>query len=203
MTNHTVCSYSRRLLGKGFRLGAVLVATALTLVVPGGARAQSAASKEYPIKAACLLNFAQYVEWPTEAFPEAGTPFTIGILGDDPFGEVMEATVQGETIRNRKLAILRSRKVDDLKSCHLLFISRSEKGRLDEILRSLEATNALTVSETERFASRGGVINFYLEGNKVRFEINQDAAQRHSLKISAQLLKLARIVSSEQPKGGR
>ncbi len=161
------------------------------------ARAQSSTSKEYQIKAAFLFNFVQFVEWPAAAFPDANAPIAIGILGDDPFGTVLDQTVHGETIRNRKLVIQRSRRVQDLKDCHLVFISTSEKGRLAEILASLQTATALTVSETESFARHGGVINLYLEGNKVRFEINPGAAQRQGLRISSQLLKLGKVIGTD------
>ena len=169
------------------------------LLASGGLemRAQPSASKEYQLKAAFLYNFAQFVQWPEAAFPEASTPISIGVLGDDPFGVALDRVVQGESINNRKLIIKRSRQLDDLQSCHLLFISKSEKGRLAQILASLEARSILTVGETEQFAKRGGVINFFFDENRIRFEINTDAARRKGLKISSQLLSLGRIVGAE------
>jgi len=90
--------------------------------------------------------------------------------------------------------------VADLKNCHLVFISKSERSRLADIFSSLESASVLTVSETENFARRGGIINFYLDGNKVRFEINADAAQRKGIKISSQLLKLGKVLGAERAK---
>jgi hypothetical protein len=156
--------------------------------------AQTAASREYQIKAAFLLNFAQFVEWPPARFASAEQPFSIGILGDDPFGPALEQTVQGETIHNHRLVIQRSPTIESLKDCQLIFVSRSEKGRVADILSKLDDRDILTVSEIEGFARRGGIINFYLEGNKVRFEINPVSAQRDGLKISSQLLSLGKIV---------
>jgi hypothetical protein len=158
------------------------------------ARAQE--SKEYQIKAAFLFNFAQFVEWPSAAFADSQTPISIGVLGDDPFGAVLDQTVQGETIHSRKLVVQRSRRLEDLKGCHLLFISKSEKSRVGDILSGLGSSSVLTVSETESFARRGGIINFYLDGNKVRFEINAQAAQQKGIKISSQLLKLGKAVTA-------
>lgn len=174
--------------------------TLLVLILSGMCTARAQTSKEYQIKAAFLFNFAQFVEWPSAAFADASAPISIGVLGDDPFGPVLEQTVQGETINHRKLIIQRSQRVADLKGCHLVFISKSERARLPDIFDSLGSSSALTVSETENFARRGGIINFYLDGNKVRFEINADAAQRKGIKISSQLLKLGKVVGAERAK---
>ena len=172
----------------------------LVLLLSGMFPARAQTPKEYQIKAAFLFNFAQFVEWPSAAFADASAPISIGVLGDDPFGPVLDQTVQGETINHRKLIIQRSQRVEDLKGCHLVFISKSEKSRLTDIFDSLGSASILTVSETENFARRGGIINFYLEGNKVRFEINSDAAQRKGIKISSQLLKLGKVVGTERAK---
>ena len=157
-------------------------------------QAQASATKEYQVKAAFLYNFAQFVEWPSNTFANAEAAFGIGILGDDPFGKALDETVRGESIQNHRLIIQRSQRIEDLQACQIIFISKSEKGRVAEILSKLGARKILTVSELQGFASRGGVINFYLEGNKVRFEINPATAQREGLKISSQLLNLGKII---------
>ena len=159
-------------------------------------------SREYQIKAVFLFNFIQFVEWPQAAFPSADSPLRIGILGDDPFGQAMEATVQGEAIRNRRLVIERSHRLEDLQDCHVLFLCKSENRRLGEIVAHLEGRPVLTVSESEGFARHGGVIAFYADGKKVRFEINSGTAQQVGLKMSSQLLELGKIVAAETPKGG-
>lgn len=161
---------------------------------PQEAPAQGAVSKEYQVKAAFLFNFAQFVEWPPAAFPNSGTPICIGILGEDPFGTALDETVRGEIVQNRKLIVQRSRRVEDLKDCQLIFISKSETARVAGILADLDPIPVVTVSEMEGFAQRGGIINLYLAGNKVRFEINPAAARRKGLKISSELLKLATTV---------
>ena len=175
------------------------VATAflLALLTASQAQAQTSTPTEYQVKATWLLNFLQFTEWPAAAFTNANTPIRIGILGDDPFGGaggILEKTVEGETINSRKLVVIRVRRVEDVKDCQLLFISKSEKPRLTEILRSLETASVLTVGETESFARSGGIINFYLDGKKVRFEINAAAARRKGIKISSQVLDLAKPV---------
>jgi hypothetical protein len=155
-----------------------------------------AQSKEYQIKAAFLFNFAQFVDWPSAAFAETNTPFCIGILGDDPFGAALDQTVQGENVDNRRILIERSQNIEDLKNCQMIFVSRSEKRHIGEILTGLDSRPVLTVSEVEGFAQSGGGINFYLAGPKVRFEINPTATQSDGLKVSSQLLSLGKIVQT-------
>ena len=175
--------------------GVGLVPGAFANAGPGVTR-----TPEYDLKAVFLFQFAHFVAWPAKAFSDDHSPITIGVLGDDPFGPVLDQTVEGETINHRKLIIQRSQRVVDLKGCHLVFISKSEKSRLPDIFDSLGAASVLTVSETENFARRGGIINFYLDGNKVRFEINAEAAQRKGIKISSQLLKLGKVLGAERAK---
>jgi hypothetical protein len=157
-----------------------------------------AETREYQIKAAFLVNFMQFVTWPDSAFTNADAPFCVGVLGDDPFGATLDQTVQGETVNHHRIVIQRARRVEDCKDCHLIFVSRSEEKNLPVIMAKLDSGPVLTVSETRDFARRGGIINFYLEGNKVRFEINPSAAQRDKLKISAQLLSLGKIVAAQE-----
>lgn len=148
---------------------------------------------EYRIKAACLYQFGNYVEWPERAFPEADSPFVIGVLGEDPFGAALETTVRGRSIDGRRIAIRRSRQIDDLRSCHILFISRPEQRRLPQILRGLGRSSVLTVGEAEPFLRRGGMIALITENKRVRFEINPRAAMRAGLKINARLLRLSDV----------
>ena len=170
----------------------------LFLLLPGGGTNlfAQATSKEYQIKAAFLFNFIQFVQWPPTVFKNADDPFRIGVLGQDPFNAALEDTVQGETISNHKIIVEHAMQVDDLKNCQLIFISKSEKKHVTEILSALDDKPVLTVSEIEGFAERGGGINFYLEGNKVRFEVNPDAARHDGLKVSSQLLSLGKIIET-------
>jgi hypothetical protein len=164
---------------------------------PGQSDAETTVSKEYQLKAAFLYNFVQFVQWPGNAFTNAQTPFVIGILGDDPFGAALDETVQGQTVLDHKLIVQRAKRLEDLRDCQLIFVSKSEKPHLADILSTLKDRPVLTVSETQGFASHGGMINFYLDGKKVRFELNPEAAQQRGLKISSQLLSLGKIVESE------
>jgi len=191
--NRLACGSARgglkRLAGLWFVMFAVLVASGLDLP------AQTATTKEYQVKAAFVYNFAQFVEWPPEAFPEGQTPLVIGVLGEDPFGAYLDEIVRGEKVNNRPLVVERYRRVEDIKTCHVLFISQSEAGRLEQVLASLRGRNILTVGDAEGFAQRGGMIRFLTEKNRIRFRINVDAAKAANLTISSKLLRLAEIIT--------
>jgi len=163
------------------------------------AQVQDAPPSEYQVKAAFLYNFGRFVEWPPQ--PRPPSAFTICVLGQDPFGPVLDELIKGKTIQDLKVVVRRLERVEDAGDCRILFISSSEDVRLAHILATLHGRSVLTVGEAERFAHRGGMINFRLEGAKVRFEINPDAAGQAGLTISSQLLKLARIVH-ESPQSG-
>jgi hypothetical protein len=193
---HATGRRTDRLGGAGLRILLGLVALTLAFA-PREAPGQSAVSKEYQVKAAFLFNFVQFVEWPPVAFTKPETPICIGVLGDDPFGTALDDTVHGETVQSRKLVVQRSRRVEDLKECQLIFISKSETERVHGILGDLDPFPVLTVSEAQGFAQHGGIINLYLAGNKVRFEINLAGARRKGLKISSELLSLGKITEAE------
>lgn len=151
-------------------------------------------SPEYQLKAVFLFNFAQFVEWPTSAFPEPDTPLSICILGEDPFGGYLDETVRGETVANHPLSVRRYRTVEEIKGCHILFVGRKEQAHLSEILDSLKGHSVLTVSDAERFASRGGMIRFVTDHNRIRLRINLEAARAANLTLSSKLLRPAQIV---------
>ena len=167
----------------GLSLG-LLLAAALS-------RAQAPPPSAYQLKAAFLYNFAKFIDWPPEAFAENKSPFIIGVLGDNPFGNVLDQTVAGKLINDRPITIQPFRAGDAVTNCHILFISSSEKKRLPEIIQTLRTTAVLTVGETERFIETGGMVNFVQEASKIRFQINDDAAKAARLKISSKLLSLA------------
>lgn len=157
-------------------------------------KAQPANLNEYQVKALFIFNFVQFVEWPASAFADATTPIRIGILGEDPFGGALEPLVRGEKVRQRTLVVERASRIEDLQDCHLVFAARSERLKVREIINAFQGKPVLTIGDMPNFARRGGIINFYLEEQKVRFEINRAAAQQSGLKLSSQLLGLARIV---------
>jgi hypothetical protein len=166
------------------------------LVAGPSSLAQPLVSKEYQVKAAFLFNFAQFVEWPTNAFSTPQSPLVIGILGNDPFGRFLDELVRGETVNGRSLVIHRYRRVEECEICHILFISTSEARQVEQILAKLKGRSLLTVAEMDAFANRGGMIRFVTEQNKIRFRINVDATKAGGLTVSSKLLKAAAIVPS-------
>ena|SRR5438552_2905708 len=161
---------------------------------------QAQAFKEYDLKATFLYHLAEFVDWPPEAFPTEETPLVIGVLGTDPFGKFLDELVENETVKNRKLAVQRFRSLEEIKSCHILFISSSESGRLDQIFSGLKQRKILTVGDTEGFAQRGGIVRFMPEKNKIRLRINIDAAKAAGLTISSKLLRAADLVGAKAAK---
>jgi hypothetical protein len=152
---------------------------------------------EYPLKAVFLFHFAQFVDWPKESFAETNSPIVIGVLGRDPFGALLDEAVVNETVKGRKLVVARYDRVQEVRNCHLLFISSSEDWHLERILAELTAKALLSVSESPGFARRGGMIEFIKVQRRIRFMINVEAAQTARLQISSKLLRWAEIVDSK------
>jgi len=153
------------------------------------------AFKEYDLKATFLYHLAQFVEWPPEAFPTEDTPLVIGILGLDPFGKILDEIVDGEVVKNRNLKVRRFSSMEEVKLCHILFISQSESKRLEQIVAALKGRSILTVSDSVGFTRYGGMIRFVTEKNKVRLRINLEAATAANLTISSKLLRPAEIAT--------
>ncbi len=152
---------------------------------------------EYQVKALFLLNFTRYVDWPPAAFAGTNTPITIGLYGEDKFGDALKQAVGGQTVGGRRIIVQPIEKGGDPGKCQLLFISASEKNRLGEILGQIKALPVLTVGETDQFLEQGGVINFVKKEGKIRLEINLDAARRAKLVISSKLLNVADVVKGK------
>lgn len=149
---------------------------------------------ETEVKAAFLYHFTGYVEWPSGAFSSGSSPFVIGVLGKSEILPVLQNAVRGKNWNGRDFAVKRVEAAKEMRECHVLFVPESEAKRLPQIVETLGDAPVLTVGESEGFAQKGGIINFYTEQNRVRFEINLDAARRAHLSISSKLLNLARIV---------
>jgi hypothetical protein len=168
------------------------LAIALLMVATAGA----AATLEYQVKAVFLLHFAQFVEWPEAAFVDARSPLNICILGEDPFGGVIDDTVRGEAVGDRHLQVQRLKSLDGMTACHILFISPSETARLRQDIAALRGQSVLTVGDGDDFSRTGGMIAFALVEDKVRLQINPEAARAANLKISSKLLQAAQIVGA-------
>jgi len=182
------------------RLGILIIALSVSLSWAPGALAQdrdSSDSSEYLIKAGFIFNFAKFVEWPPTTFAQADSPIVIGILGTDPFGAIIDQIVQDKKIGGRGFVVKRLKwgtDLKDLKECKILFVGASERVHIDELVQIVKGLPILTVGETPGFAEHGGVIRLVLEDNRVRFEVNVDAARQAGLTISSRLLTLARII---------
>lgn len=172
-----------------------------TVVCVSSLHAQKSSPTANEIKSAYLYNFGKFVEWPSKA-AIAGEFFTICALGDDNFGSTLETTIAGESINGKKVLVKRVAKPQDAVRCHILFISSSQQSRLKEILAELDNTSVLTVSDMPEFTGRGGMIQFVVEANRVRFEVNLTSTERSGLTLSSQLLKVAiNVKRSAQPGG--
>lgn len=187
--------------GPGRRCGGIAAAAVVWFcgAGPGARAAEPTVWEEYAVKAACLFNFAKFVEWPSGAFAREDSPIVIGILGDNPFGASLREIVAGQTVGKRPLEIRQSSNAEDLRNCQMLFISRSEKERIRQHLAVFADTPALTVGEFDGFATRhGGVINLYVpEEKRLRFRVNVDALKRKGLKMSPQMMNFAIVVHDE------
>lgn len=166
----------------------------LVMILPSQTLGQEVS--EYTVKAALLYNFAKFVEWPTETFKSNDDPIVFGILGKDPFGEAANL-LKDKTVKSRKIELKRFTRSQDFAACHVLFISSSEKEHVGTILAALENRSVLTVGEIDKFMQAGGIINFIVVNDKIRFEINATAAKHADIKISSQLLKLANTVKTD------
>lgn len=174
-----------------------IFAIGICLSLALGASAQaidSSDSSEYLIKAGFIYNFAKLVGWPQSAFAQPDSPIVIGIVGTDPFGGIIDRILADKQIDSRHFVIKRLKWGMDLKGCDILFIGSSEAAHLEEVIHSVRGLPVLTIGETPGFAKRGCIINLVVEDNKVRFEVNLDAAKQADLNISSRLLALAKIV---------
>ena len=153
--------------------------------------AQTAQPTEYQIKAAFLYNFAKFVDWPPSKDSSANSPIVIGVLGVNVFHDDLVNILRGKMINQHPLQLRLFQSEAEATNCRILFISPSEKDHCQKILRELNGSSILTVSETDHFIDAGGVINFVIVGKNVRFQINNEAAKKAGLTISSKLLSLA------------
>jgi len=161
-------------------------------VPPVRAQGESGQSLEYPVKAAILYSIAKFVDWPANSGKSQAMTFCV--LGEDPFGAVLDDALRGKRVNERPVALRRLNAPRGIEGCQVLFIAASESRHVDHVLKGLESSPVLTVSEIRGFAQDGGMVNLVLEGGKVRFEVNVQAVEKAGLRMRAQLLDLARIV---------
>jgi hypothetical protein len=156
--------------------------------------AGSIVAKEYQLKAVFLYNFVYFVRWPRSAFRSYQNSFNICVLGEDPFGEELDLAVENETVNRRIVKILRFQDIRNVGSCQILFVSKSEQDQLSRILAYLEQRPILTVSDITNFSYQGGMIEFFKSRNRLRLSIAYKKVKNTKLRISANLLHIARLV---------
>ena len=178
---------------------ASLLAVAMLVSTRAHAEEAPQGPSEYQVKAAFLYNFLKFVDWPATPAEQMG-PIELCVLGKDPFGGALERVVDGKTVNGRPLTIRRIGDIAAARSCHVLFVSASEAGRVREITKAVHTWSVLTVSEIDRFSERGGIVTFLMEGQRVRFRINPKAAASAGLKISSKLLQLAVVRPEDKEK---
>ena len=183
----------------GFAILRLATGVVLLLAVSSGVKGQTPGRSlsEYQIKGAFIYNFAKYVEWPPSAFTDSQAPCLLCILGKDPFRSGLDF-LSGKTVRGHRMVVERHDRPAGVGSCHILFISASERQHLSTILKTIEKEPVLTVGDMENFAQLGGVIQLFTRNNKIRFAINHEAATRVGLKVSSKLLHLSRTVGKAE-----
>jgi hypothetical protein len=153
---------------------------------------------EYQLKAVLLYNFVQFVDWPPDAFPDEHAPFTVGVLGPNPFGGFLAQILRGEKVNQRPIEVKLFANVAGADGCQILFISRGQAGNLAAILPQLSGKPILLVSDTDQFIARGGMIQLRMTPQKtIAFSINPEAAKASRLTISSKLLRLAENLRPE------
>ena len=179
----------------GVRCSAFTVLRSLpfVLLLLGNLAAKAQLPREYQLKAVFLYNFAQFTEWPANAFTDTNSSIVIGIVGVDFFGGVLEQTIRGETVSGHPLTVQHFSRADDIKTCHLLFVPQSENRHVDEILNAVKNKPVLTVSDVDNPATSGAMIRFVIENNKVHFRVNAEAAHAANITLSSKLLRVAEV----------
>jgi len=156
---------------------------------------QAQVSRESDLKAAYIFNFVQFVEWPSNGFRSATSPFKIGVMGDDFLAGALTQLTRNETVGRHKLEVERCTTIDQGASCHILYIGRAELPRLPEILAGVANKQVLTIGDGQDFSDKGGVIALFTQRNRLRFSLNVAAAERQGLRISSKLQRLAENAS--------
>jgi hypothetical protein len=179
------------------RASVALVGLVLAAGGFGPAWAQPASADENALKAAFVYNFAKFTDWPEELWNKATQLRVCASAGNDGFAKAVAALDAKPPVRGKPVEVRMLTRPEDAAGCQILVITGREG--LAAWLRGVRNAPVLTVGEAEGFAAGGGVIGLFTEGDKLRFEINQEAAQRAGLKLSSQVLKLARLVTEAAP----
>lgn len=164
------------------------MALALAPVLPAAAQD---ASLEYAVKAAFLYKLGPFVEWPEQAFRAADSPVNLCVVGGDPFGGVLDRAVAGQSIGSRPIVVRRLPTVGPGDACHILYIVGADPRRTAGVVGLVRGTPVLTVTDGVREPGAKGIVNFVIQSNRVRFEIDDFAAAENGLAISSKVMSLA------------
>ncbi len=160
-------------------------------------------TREYKVKAALLLNFLKYSKFPDGVFPKETSPITVLIIGKDPFGSSLRASLAKKRVGKRPIKIVHVRQTPKDLKAHLVFVSGLSRSGEARLIERLKDKPCLLVGETDGFAQRGGFIHLFLDESKVRFDINGDRTKTTRIKLKADLLRHARNIVTKDPKGPR
>ena len=164
---------------------------------PLDAVAEEAQVPEHVVKAAFLLNFPKYVEWPAEAFARSNSPIVIAVLGETKVTAEIQKVIAGRSVHGREIVLKRVASGEEPGVCHILFISAAELQRSPDLLDKLKDTSVLTVGESNDFLERGGIINLARRDQKVAMELNLAAADKARINVNSKLLRLASVVKGK------
>ena len=182
-------------LARACALALVAVAAAATHAVP--------AARDHEIRAAMLVNFTRFVEWPTHAWSDSAAPFLIGVVGRAPLGAALDLAAGGKRVGARPIVVRRWTDAgaarDGAQRCQMLYFADDAGPEAASLLRELDGTPVLVIGDAPGFASRGGTVGFFVEARHLGFEINRRAAERGGLRVSSKLLELARLVETRRP----
>jgi hypothetical protein len=191
------CGSSTQPCSRALRLGSCIVFLAIAPCLwPDRTQPAEQSHTEFQIKAAYLFNFLKFVEWPGEAYTDPQGRWVIGVLGESPVGSELILLTEGKTVVGRGLLVKQLHPKDNLRECHILFVSASEEKHLASVLSAVEGSSVLTVADFDKFIQRGGMIQFVTDGDRIRMEIDQGATGRARLKVSSKLLALAQAVTA-------
>lgn len=185
---------STRIRAVRLEMRTTIVVVLVALVAAPRKSSRLSQPSEYQLKAAFLLNFAKFTDWPETSFASPEAPFAICVFGKDPFGSALDDVLLNKTVAARPVVVKRLRDQAEARLCQMVSICSGEYEYLRGILESLRGASALVVGESDGFAASGGIVEFTLEQNHVRFTINTDAAEQAGWKFRPKLLSLAKIV---------
>jgi hypothetical protein len=172
---------------------ACLLFCVLLLLGPTKASCEPVTGSEYEVKLGFIYNFIRFATWPADTFDSASDTLTLCLASDNAASNVIYK-LHGKSVKDRKLKVIAYQDDASLRQSHVLFFATQDRVLIQKVLDQTKGRSILTVGEIDGFIRMGGIINFFKEHNRLRFQVNIDAARRNALKISSQLLGSAKII---------